>query len=140
MSVEVGQMDDQQIAGKDKTITALLLQGLILMELAAIAFIDSLTPSVPPAPELVRLAPIGFGLLGLIAILLTIKHHRENVKRQTLQIWATFHIVLSVYSLMTVIQSPVSPSIEQFQVFLFLLLIFSFPPILIHVFAGRERT
>lgn len=139
-------MDEERNPEKSNTVAALLLHSLVLLELAALLFLLSFTPEGTLKNVDALLPSVFFGALSVIAFWLTIKHNRDSVREKNLKTWASIHIAASTFAFIIYFRSfgilidynP--PSQAASLAFLILLLIYPIPPLLIHIFAGRERT
>ena len=135
-------MDDQQTPRKKYTVGALLLHTVVLLGFAAISYVDSLTYTGTGSLTggLARLASVFYGALGMIAVWLTGQHYTETVNKKNLQTWAAIHIALSIYALIMVLISYITYPSIYFLVSLLPVLLFLLPPVLVAIFAGKERT
>ena len=133
-------MENPMNSGKKYTVGALLLHASVLLGYAAFAYIESLTQSYPLTSGLAHLTSVFYGVLGVISVWLAGEHYSETVRKLRLQIWASFCIVLSMYSLIAffILLFGFSPYFSFTS--LFQLIIFLIPPVLILVFVDKERT
>jgi hypothetical protein len=128
-------MEDQQVTGKNYTIGALLLQVITLLILATSFFAYSLSHPVPST----ALSPfIIFYALGAITIGLAFMHYAKTVRKQTLQRWASLHIAITIYMILTTVQT-MGLGIQVPFAMILQIYFYPIPPLLVHVFAGRER-
>ena len=128
-------MENQHVSGKNYTIGALLLQVLTLLILATSFFSYSLSHPVPPT----ALSPfIIFGALSAITFGLTIMHYTKTVRKQTLQRWASLHIAITIYMILTTSQT-MGLGVQVPLAMILQIYFYPIPPLLVHVFAGRER-
>jgi fluoride ion exporter CrcB/FEX len=129
-------MENQHVPGKNYTLGALLLQVLALLMLATSFFAYSLSHPVPST----ALSPfIIFGVLGAITIGLTFMHNTKTVRKQTLQRWASLHIAITIFMILTTSQT-MGLGIQVPFAMILQIYFYPIPPLLVHVFAGRERT
>jgi hypothetical protein len=133
-------MEVQENSEKKYTVGALLLHAIVLLSFAAYAYMESLSQSYPLTSGLAHLISVFYGVLGVIAVWLAGEHYSETVRKRRLQIWASFGVVISMYSLFAFLVQ----ILGYYSYFSFTSLIqvpiFLIPPMLILVFVRKERT
>ena len=123
-------------SNKSNTVGALLLQVITLLILATSFFGYSLSHPVPST----ALSPfIIFGVLGAITFGLTIMHYTKTVRKQTLQRWASLHIAITIYLILTTSQT-MGLGVQVPLAMILQIYFYPIPPLLVHVFVSRERT
>jgi len=127
---------------KKFTVGALLLHATVLLIFAITTFINTMIQQMG-FPSGVEFTPTAyFGAMAVMATWLSSRHYLRTVRKRHLKIWATFHIAVSVYAIITYFQLysiglPFSPSILSF---LLPLLLYIIPPVLVIVLVSKERT
>ena len=131
-------MGDQNIPAKRYTVGALLLQAVVLLAYAALAYLDSLASSDPFIFAGSRTLAIYNGVLGLIAIWLTGEHYTESVRSSRLQLWVIFCIILSLFPLIAYGSMFILYHTALSLVFLLPALLFIVPTIMVLHFSRKE--
>ena len=122
-------------SNKSNTVGALLLQVITLLILATSFFGYSLSHPVPST----ALSPfIIFYVLSAVTIGLTFMHYTKTVRKQTLQRWASLHIAITIYMILTTSQT-MGLGVQVPLAMILQIYFYPIPPLLVHVFAGRER-
>ena len=135
-------MDDEMSPEKKLTAGALLLHAIVLLIFATTAFINSMIQHMGFPSGLDFTPTAYFGAMAVMATWLSSRHYLRTVRKRHLKIWASFHITVSAYAIITYFQFysiglPFSPSILSF---LLPLLLYIIPPVLVIVFTSKERT
>ncbi len=131
---------DQNIPAKRYTVGALLLQAVVLLAFAALAYLDSLATSDSFIFAGSRTLAIYNGVLGAIAIWLTGEHYTESVRSSRLQLWAIFCIILSLFPLIAYGSMFIMYHTVLSLVFLLPALLFIVPTIMVFHFSRKENT
>jgi hypothetical protein len=129
-------MDVDEYPERKYTIAWLFLHAVVLLLIGVNSFFYAVTYPSPFGG--VRLDSLIFLTLGLIALWLSYAHYATCVKKKYLERWASFHVALSIYYLVTFSQQPTFLTIGGFPgqplvIFLFIL------PILVVIFLRREK-
>lgn len=129
---------DQRTLAHRNTLGALLLQAVVLLGFAALAYLESLSTTYPLTSFGNHLIAIIFGVLGAITIWLAGEHNSENVRSSRLKLWAIICIVLSliplaVFTGMFLLYYSVISLVSLIQSLLFLI-----PSILVLLFSRKE--
>jgi hypothetical protein len=117
------------------TVVWLFLHAVVLLWIGVGSFIFAVTYPSPLGG--VRLDSLIFLTLGLIALWLTYAHFSSTVKKKNLERWASFHVALSIYILVTYSQQPIfltTGNLPTPPLLILLLLL----PILVVVFLKKE--
>ena len=131
-------MGDQNISAKSYTVGALLLQAVVLIAFAALAYLDSLASSDSFIFAGARTSAIYNGVLGAIAIWLTGEHYTESVRSRRLQLWAIICIILSLFPLIAFGSMFIMYHTVLSLVFLLPVLLFLIPTIMVLHFSRKE--
>ena len=136
-------LGNEKIPGKNYTVGSLFFHSVILLTFAVGSYLDSLTPPIVPANDLIQAAPIIFCTMGAISLCLTIGHYHMTLSREWLKRWAAFQILVSVYALLSLTSGPMimpapnQPQISRLAIPL-LFVVYFLPVVSIYVFAGWE--